>query len=88
MPADCYGEQRHKDLSPEVLVYNGKDAVADSKADERGGIDFDSEGYCAVLLEVLDILTKDAVVDKPIIESIRRANPKCSSEQQKRSCRQ
>ena len=71
-----------------MLINHGEDAVADSKADERGGIDFDSEGYCAVLLEVLDILTKDAVVDKPIIESIRRANPKCSSEQQKRSCRQ
>lgn len=70
MPADCCGEQCHKDLRPEVLVHNGKDAVADSNTDERNGIDFDLERYCAVLLEVLDILAKDAVVYQPVIESI------------------
>lgn len=70
MPADCCGEQCHKDLCPEVLVHNGEDAVADSNTDERDGIDFDLERYCAVLLEVLDILAKDAVVYQPVIESI------------------
>ena len=70
MPADCYGEQCHKDLNPEVLVYNGEDAVADSYPDERDGIDFDLEWNSAVLLEVTDILTKRGVVYQPIIESI------------------
>ena len=75
MPANCCGEQCHKDLHPEVLVHNGEDAVADSQTDERDGIDFDLERYCAVFLEVLYILAKDAVVYQPVIESIRRANP-------------
>lgn len=57
-------------MRPEVLVHNGKDAVADSNTDERDGIDFDLERYCAVLLEILDILAKDAVVYQPVIESI------------------
>ena len=70
MPADCCGEQCHKDLRPEVLINDGEDAVADSNTDERDGIDFDLERYCAVLLEVLDILAKDAVVYQPVIESI------------------
>ena len=88
MPADCCGEECHKDLRPEVFVYNSEDAVTDSKTDQTDGIDFDLERYCAVTLEVLDILTKDAVVDKPIIESIRRAYPERCSEQQKWRCRQ
>ena len=70
MPANCCGEQCHKDLHPEVLVHNGEDAVADSQTDERDGIDFDLEWYCAVLLEILYILAKDAVVYQPVIESI------------------
>lgn len=53
-----------------MLVHNGEDAVADSNTDERDGIDFDLEWYCAVLLEVLYILAKDAVVYQPVIESI------------------
>jgi len=57
-------------LRPEVLVHNGEDAVADSNTDERDGIDFDLERYCAVLLEILDILAKEAVVYQPVIESI------------------
>ena len=75
MPANCCGEQCHKDLRPEVLINDGKDAVADSQTNERDGIDFDLERYCAVFLEVLYILAKDAVVYQPVIESIRRANP-------------
>ena len=75
MPANCCGEQCHKDLRPEVLINDGKDTVADSQANERDGIDFDLERYCAVFLEVLYILAKDAVVYQPVIESIRRANP-------------
>lgn len=70
MPANCCGEQCHKDLRPEVFINDGKDAVADSNTDERDGIDFDLEWYCAVLLEVLDILAKDTVVYQPVIESI------------------
>ena len=75
MPANCCGKQCHKDLRPEVLINDGKDRVADSYPDERDGIDFDLERYCAVFLEVLYILAKDAVVYQPVIESIRRANP-------------
>ena len=70
MPANCCGEQCHKDLRPEVLINDGKDAVADSQTNERDGIDFDLEWYCAVFLEVLYILAKDAVVYQPVIESI------------------
>ena len=70
MPGNCCGEECHKDLRPEVLINDGKDAVADSNTDERDGIDFDLEWYCAVFLEVLYILAKDAVVYQPVIESI------------------
>lgn len=41
MPANCCGEECHKDLRPEVLINDGKDAVADSYPDKRDGIDFD-----------------------------------------------
>ena len=88
MPADCDGEQCHQDLCPEVLINNGKDAVADSNQDHSDGIDFDLKGYGAVLLEVLDILTKDAVIYQPIIQSVGGAYPERCSEQQKWRCRQ
>ena len=70
MPANCCGEECHKDLRPPIFIYHGKDAVADSYPDERDGIDFDLEWNSAVLLEVTDILTKRGVVYQPIIESI------------------
>ena len=71
-----------------MLVYNGKDAVADSNQDQTDGIDFDSEGYGTVFLEILDILTKDTVVYQPIVKIVRGANPERCSKQQKWRCRQ
>ena len=58
-------------MCPEVLVNNGKDAVADCKPDEGGGIDFDAKRDCAVDAKVLDILSEDSVVYKPIVEAFR-----------------
>ena len=50
-----------------MLIYNGKNAIADSEPDEGGGIDFDAQGDCAVDAEVLDILAEYSMVDKPLI---------------------
>ena len=75
MPSNCCGEECHKDLRPEVLINDGKDAVADSNPDERYGIDFDLEWYGAVLLEVTYILSKSGMIYQPVVESIRRFKP-------------
>ena len=53
-----------------MLIYNGKNAIADSEPDEGGGIDFDAQGDCAMGAEVADIFAKDAVVYQPIIQSV------------------
>lgn len=62
-------------MRPEVLINNGKDAVADSNPDERYGIDFDLEWNSAVLLEVTYILSKSGMIYQPVVESIRRFKP-------------
>ena len=54
-----------------MLIYNGKNAIADSEPDEGGGIDLDAQRDCAMDAEVLDILTEDTVVYKPIMEALR-----------------
>ena len=63
-----------------MLINHGKDAVADCKPDEGGGIDFDTQRDCAMNAEVLNILTEDTVVYKPIMEAFRRAQPERGSE--------
>ena len=70
MPSNCGGEECHQYLCPPMLIYNGKNAIADSEPDEGGGIDFDAQGDCAVGAEVADIFAKDAVVYQPIIQSV------------------
>ena len=81
MPGDCSGEQCHKHLRPPVLIYHSKDAVADGEPDQSGGIDFDTQGNCAVNFKVTDILAEDAMVYKPIMETSRRAQPQRRSKQ-------
>ena len=54
-----------------MLINDCEDAVADSEPDEGGGIDFDAQRDCAMDAEVLDILTEDTVVYKPIMEAFR-----------------
>ena len=54
-----------------MLINHGEDAVADSEPNEGGGIDFDAQRNCAMDAEVLDILTEDTVVYKPIMEAFR-----------------
>ena len=71
-----------------MLINHGEDAVADSEPNEGGGIDFDAQRDCAMNAEVLNILTEDTVVYKPIMEAFRRAQPERGSEQQQRGCRQ
>ena len=53
-----------------MLIYNGKNAIAESEPDEGGGTNFDAEGDCAMDAEVTDIFAKDAVVYQPIIQSV------------------
>lgn len=54
-----------------MLINDCEDAVADCKPNEGGGIDFDAQRNCAMDAEVLDILTEDTVVYKPIMEAFR-----------------
>lgn len=71
MPRNCGGKQCHQHLCPPMLINYSEDAVADSEPDEGGGIDFDAQRNCAVDAEVLDILSEDSVVYKPIMEAFR-----------------
>lgn len=71
MPCNCDGKQCHQHLCPPMLINDCEDAVADSEPDEGGGIDFDAQRNCAMDAEVLDILTEDTVVYKPIMEAFR-----------------
>ena len=71
MPSDCSGEQCHKHLRPPVLIYHSENAVTDGEPDQGGGIDFDPQRNCTVSAEVADILAKDTMIYKPIMEAIR-----------------
>ena len=71
MPSNCGGEQCHQDLCPPIFVNHGKDAVADCEPERQYGIDFDAQRDCAVDAKVLDILSEDSVVYKPIVEAFR-----------------
>ena len=88
MPSNCGGEECHQYLCPPIFVDHGKDAVADCEPDHQDGIDFDAQRDCAVDAEVLDILAEYSMVDKPIIQAFRRAQPQRSGEEQQRGCRQ
>lgn len=67
MPRNSYGEKGHKQLGPQIFVYDGEDAVADGDPDHSNGVDFDLQWYGTMNAEVADIFAKDLMVYKPLV---------------------
>lgn len=70
MPCNRYSKQSHKKLRPPIFIDDGDDAIADGDPNHGYGINFDFKRDSAVDTEVADILSKDAMVEKPIVEVI------------------
>lgn len=57
-------------MRPPIFIDDGDDAIADGDPNHGYGINFDFKRDSAVDTEVADIHSKDAMVEKPIVEVI------------------